>query len=155
MKKLKIKQKSNRTGFTLVELVIVIAIVIILSVISVPIYRGYVDKAKLAEGYALLGQVLSAQKAYCSEYGYFYKSTYTHGPSIGYYDAFCKSYDTVLGIDARGNKYFSTFCNSSAYSDEESKSKFLCFTLLPEDLRTDNKTFLRIKYDGSPSFYFI
>ena len=64
-------RNDGRGGFTLVELVITIAIVIILSVVSVPLYRGYVDKAKLSEGYALLGQILSAQKAYFSEYGNF------------------------------------------------------------------------------------
>ena len=34
---------KTKKGFTLVELVIVIVIVGILSVISVPIYRGYVE----------------------------------------------------------------------------------------------------------------
>ncbi len=58
MKNLRFKERCSNVGFTLVELVIVIAIVIILSVISVPIYRGYVDKAKYAEGYALLGNIL-------------------------------------------------------------------------------------------------
>ena len=57
----------KKKGFTLVELVITIAIVIILSVISVPIYRGYVDKAKWSEAYALLGMIYSAQKNYYSE----------------------------------------------------------------------------------------
>ena len=99
--------KTKEKGFTLVELVITIAIVIILSVISVPIYRGYVDKAKLSEGYALLGTLLSAQKSYYSEYGNFYR------PGIS------TAYSSVLGVDARGNKYFSCFSlcqNAEAYS---------------------------------------
>ena len=74
-------------GFTLVELVITIAIVIILSVISVPIYRGYVDKAKMSEGYALLGQILSAQKNYYSEYGNFLKISDTSSKTYSNYEA--------------------------------------------------------------------
>ena len=89
----------KKKGFTLVELVITIAIVIILSVVSVPIYRNYTEKAKLSEAYALQGALLSAQKAYYSEYGNFLK----------YNDVVWTSYDTVLGIDARGNKYFTCF----------------------------------------------
>ncbi len=94
------KERKKVKGFTLVELVVVIAIVIILSVISVPIYRAYVDKAKTSEGYALLGAILSAQKAYYSEHGNFLR----HTESAGY-----TSNEPVLGIDARGNKYFTWF----------------------------------------------
>ncbi len=86
-------------GFTLVELVITIAIVIILSVVSVPIYRNYTDKAKKSEAYALQGAILSAQKSYYSEYGNFLK----------YNSVSWTGYDQVLGIDARGNKYFTCF----------------------------------------------
>ena len=96
---------DRQCGFTLVELVIVIAIVIILSVISVPIYRGYVDKAKWAEGYALLGTILSAQKAYYSEHGNFLAADHSEGSFSGY--------EKVLGIDARGNKYYTSFHYSS------------------------------------------
>ena len=94
------KKTLSCAAFTLVELVITVAIVIILSVISVPIYRGYVDKAKWSEAYALLGTVLSAQKAYYSEYGNFLKLSDSSGVT---------EHDTVLGIDARGNKYFTRF----------------------------------------------
>ena len=93
-------RNDGRAAFTLVELVITIAIVIILSVISVPIYRGYVDKAKLAEGYALLGTILSAQKTYYSEYGSFVQDS-----SVSSW----RSIDDIFGIDIRGNKYFTVF----------------------------------------------
>ena len=43
----------KRKGFTLVELVIVIVIVGILSIVAVPIYRGYTRKAMATEGKAL------------------------------------------------------------------------------------------------------
>ena len=46
-----------KKGFTLVELVIVIVIVGILSVISVPIYRGYVEKAIMTEGKVLINAI--------------------------------------------------------------------------------------------------
>ena len=54
-------------GFTLVELVIVIVIVGILSIVAVPIYRGYTRKAMATEGKALLGAIQTAQKIYFAE----------------------------------------------------------------------------------------
>ena len=84
-------------GFTLVELVIVIVIVGILSVISVPIYRGYVQKAKMTEGQVLVGSIVKAQLAFHVKYGTFYDCG-------GYV-----RYDKNIDMDASGNKYFKEF----------------------------------------------
>ena len=111
-------------GFTLVELVITIAIVIILSVVSVPIYEGYVEKAMLSEGYGLLGLIVSAQKAYYSEYGNFLKYADSSGTT---------NYDPVLGVDARGNKYFTLFYDACGVGD--GKLYFDAHVYKPEELR--------------------
>ena len=84
-------------GFTLVELVIVIVIVGILSVISVPIYRGYVQKAKMTEGQDLVGSIVKAQLAFHVKYGEF--------RDCGGY----VTYDRYIDMDASGNKYFKEF----------------------------------------------
>ena len=128
--------KTKMKGFTLVELVIVIAIVIILSVVSVPIYTGYTRSAKMAEGYALLGTILSAQKAYYSQYGMFLLQQHpTSGESKRWI-----SEDIVLQIDARGNKYFTLF--GSGYKGEDVNSikyKFVALVVKPEELRVSQE----------------
>ncbi|MBQ3834284.1 MAG: prepilin-type N-terminal cleavage/methylation domain-containing protein [Elusimicrobia bacterium] len=86
-------------GFTLVELVVTILIVIVLMSISAPIYNVNSTKVKLAEGYALLATIRSAQEQYYAEYGNFY--------SAGYSVITC--YDPFLNINARTNKYFTAF----------------------------------------------
>lgn len=53
VRKLKRKQAS---GFSLIELMIVIAIVGILSTIAIPSYQKYIKKTKMSEVIALLGQ---------------------------------------------------------------------------------------------------
>ena len=138
-------------GFTLVELVITIAIVIILSVVSVPIYRGYVNKAKMAEGYALLGTLLSAQKAYFSEYGNFFDDgSGTPKADTSYYT--CN--EPILGIDARGNKYFTWFNVGEMHCipDGDIKSRISIRVRMPEELITDpNKPALSLLYYATNS----
>lgn len=87
-------------GFTLVELVIVIVIVGILSIVAVPIYRGYTRKAMATEGKALLGTIQTAQKVYFAEYANFY-------------NAGTASFVEILDVDARPNKYFTSFTVTS------------------------------------------
>jgi len=84
-------------GFTLVELIIVIVIVGILSIVAVPIYRGYTKKAIATEAKALLGSIATAQRVYYAEFGNYYEIS----SSV--------TFNTTLDIDARSNKYFDSY----------------------------------------------
>ena len=84
-------------GFTLVELVIVIVIVGILSIVAVPIYRGYTRKAMGTEAKSLLGSIQTAQKVYYAE-----NSTFKTVTNV-------TDFDEELDVDARSNKYFTGF----------------------------------------------
>ncbi|MFA7073689.1 MAG: prepilin-type N-terminal cleavage/methylation domain-containing protein [Endomicrobiaceae bacterium] len=83
-------------GFTLVELVIVIVIVGILSIVAVPIYRGYTRKSMLTEGKSLISAIEKQEKIYYVEFA-------------KYIDVSATSFSPVLDIDARANKYFTAF----------------------------------------------
>jgi len=89
---------KSMKGFTLVELVIVIVIVGILSVVAVPVYKGYTKKAMATEGKALLGAVNTSQKVYFAEWGNFAASAVS----------------TVLDVNASTNKYFTTYTIGNA-----------------------------------------
>jgi type IV pilus assembly protein PilA len=52
--------RSLQKGFTLIELMIVIAIIAILAAIAIPAYQNYVIRAQVSEGASLIGGVESA-----------------------------------------------------------------------------------------------
>ena len=85
-------------GFTLPEIVITIAIVGILSLAAVPVYRGYVRKSIATEGKALLAEINAAEQIFYSRNGSFY------APEDG-----TESYNARFGVDARKNKYFTSY----------------------------------------------
>lgn len=84
-------------GFTLVELIIVIVIVGILSIVAVPIYRGYTKKAIATEAKTLLGSIATSEKVYYAEFGVYYALPTATG------------YVKELDVDARSNKYFNNY----------------------------------------------
>jgi type IV pilus assembly protein PilA len=48
----------NKVGFSLIELMVVIAIVAALAAVAVPSYKGYVNRARVAEVNSIIGGVL-------------------------------------------------------------------------------------------------
>ena len=56
-------------GFTLIELMVVVAIIAFLAMISVPSFMRFLAKAKRAEAYMNLHSIYAAEKAYWMEHG--------------------------------------------------------------------------------------
>jgi type IV pilus assembly protein PilA len=63
--------KMNNKGFSLVELMVVVAIIGILAAIAVPNFQKFSAKAKQAEAKANLSAVYSAARAYSAEWTFF------------------------------------------------------------------------------------
>ncbi|MBQ3834001.1 MAG: prepilin-type N-terminal cleavage/methylation domain-containing protein [Elusimicrobia bacterium] len=142
------KNSKKEKGFTLVEMVIVVALVIILSTISVPLYKGNVEKARQTEGYALLGVIRDAQLKYYAEYRTF---IHCYAGSAGTAQNGWPSFtcnDNILGIDARANRYYTDFCISH-------NAKDIKFAFTAGSRKADNRSVIYMAYNltSGVSFY--
>ena len=80
--------KRLNSGFTLIELMIVVAIIGILVAVGIPQYQNYVARSQAAEGFSLAGGLKTAVAEYQDSNGVFPTGTDVH---------------TELGIESAGN----------------------------------------------------
>ena len=80
-------------GFTLVELMVVVAIIGILAAVGIPQYRDYVTRGKLAEAYANLGTLRTQMEQYFQD-----NRTYIGFPC------------PAAGAEPTGSQYFNYTC---------------------------------------------
>lgn len=73
-------EKPNR-GFTLIEMMIVVAIVAILAAIAVPNYSRYVERGRRAEARELLMRVASAEERYYTNFNRYTNDIGTAAPT--------------------------------------------------------------------------
>lgn len=83
----------KKTGFTLLEVIVVIIILAILASIAIPRYTRALERSRAAEGTYVLGTILSSMERYFLENGDF--------PADGVLDV-----STGLDIDPPALKYF-------------------------------------------------
>jgi len=102
---LKKLRRNKQKGFTLIELMIVVAIIGILAAIAIPNYLSYTCKAKQSEAKSNLGAIATCQEAYNAEF-----------------DAYSTSM-AAIGFDTKGSpRYAYTSAGTATYTASATES---------------------------------
>jgi type IV pilus assembly protein PilE len=59
--------RKDKSGFTMIELMVVVIIVAVLAAVAVPLYTSYIKNSRKSEATARLGAILTAAKSYYQE----------------------------------------------------------------------------------------
>ncbi|MFA0709662.1 prepilin-type N-terminal cleavage/methylation domain-containing protein, partial [Vibrio sp. 10N.222.48.A3] len=68
-------KRKNQKGFTLIELMIVVAIIGVLSAIAIPAYKDYVSKSELSSGLATMRALITPAELIHQEKGVIVQAT--------------------------------------------------------------------------------
>ena len=92
-------KRTNQKGFTLIELMIVVAIIGILAAVALPAFQDYTTKAKMAEVVTMSSPARTALAAACSEG----TLNGTNNTSLGLSTSTSISSTYVFSIEAAGS----------------------------------------------------
>jgi type IV pilus assembly protein PilA len=103
------KLREKEGGFTLIELMIVVAIIAILAAIAIPNYLNYRMKARASESKSNIGSLNTMEEAYAAEWNQYITAEFnpTAAPTAGGWSAWtANSYFDNLGFAVRGHFYY-------------------------------------------------
>ena len=86
---------KHQSGFTLIELMIVVAIIGLLAAIAIPVYQDYVARTQVVEAFSISAPIRKAHELYFSTHGKWAISTIDHGgdlPIDGNYVSYSSKY---------------------------------------------------------------
>lgn len=148
--------KIVKRGHSLIELMVVIAVIVCLSLISMPSLMRFVAKAKRAEAYVMLRSLALAERAFFAEHGYYTKTLFGVG-GLGWKPEGNYNYTYGFNDGSEGNTYFTGHLKTPAYALQGSYVSSQGFIICaagkihgdkPDILSIDQDNVIRVVQDG-------
>ena len=106
---------SDSKGFTLVELLVVLATIGIISALAIPMFQGFIKKAKAVEGEVALSEIKRLEEQYSADNLRFSGSL----PTIGYDPSRLKYYTITIQLNGAGPPPFLYRATAIANLDDD------------------------------------
>jgi type IV pilus assembly protein PilA len=106
--------KQVQKGFTLIELMIVVAIIGILAAIAIPAYQDYTIRAQVTEGLNLAAPVKTAIAEYYAQNGTWPSALIGASPALGYTATPSGKYVSSITLGALTGQIIITYTGSQA-----------------------------------------
>ena len=137
----------KRSGFSLIELMVVVAIMAFLAMIAVPNFNRFLAKAKRAEAYMNLNSIYAAEKAYFAEHNT-YSDILTGENGIGWKPE-GKPYYSYGFAGAEGRNNFIGKAGGQIQGSHADKAGFIAIAASDKDiLSVDENNNIIIVQDG-------
>lgn len=149
---------TREAAFSLIELIVVVAIVSILASIAIPMYNNYKFRAKTSEAKANIGAILTCEESYAQVEGKYLLQSYYPGNAGPEKQAWIFSASgnfRTIGFEPSGNVYYDYGVAKGDATSDPANATFTSSTPIKPTSNIDITIIARGDLDGNGKYGYL